>query len=871
MRKVLSLFALGALTAMGLTAAPQAASASFYGFDDINSTGAAYGLYEYTLDGTATLVHQLSYSTPIPTAGAFVRDGKYCYYTCDLDGEGTNYVEIDLESGAVAKTALAGANTKLYSVALNPADGNLYGIAWDGSETAQFGIVDPATHTLTPRGESSLVDELEYLPRFLSFTAEGKGYALQLHEGGNTFVYAFDVFAGQDDWVASIVEGLPFNAQKFRSTGAAIDPATGLFTYYASPKTNDCAFYTIDPATGEATLQCSYPATGYAAIKGIAYKPVEGPEVDESAIPAAVSDLTVTDAQQEDGSVTLNVSYTMPTTMADGVTPIDGGIFGTCPVRVDIQGAGFDETYNEQYGYEIGANVVCEYTVPAAGIYQVTVRAYSYAYDAETEEISYTYGLPATVTDWYGEDVPGAPRDVMLTADLGTQTFTLTWTAPEGKHGKPYNAEYLTYNVNRIVNGESMPVRFGIEETTFTETLDIAELSTVTYSVTAWSTLLGEECGTTVAPETYEVGEEPNLTLPVLYNFTSADQLNEFLIVDANADGFTWQHNAAYRAVAYSYNQLKEADDWLLSRAIPVEEGKTYTFEFDEWRGMFDERVELKVGYERTPEAMTEVVIESHMVTTQYSTRAHQSGSYTATQSGLLYFGLHAISDKFLDKLYVTNISVTEAEEEEPEVPGTETTVADFDLSDYSVFGQFVIEDNNGDGKKWQYGMNMPRAAYYPSFAYKEGDDWLISPAIEVTAGKSYSVEVVAWSSNSASYCDRLEVKAGYTQTGEGMTVDVIEAYDVLATSNAPMTATGVFTATETGALYVGLHAISKAYCDGLYVSHITVRESTTVGLDRTAIDSAESGVMYDLYGRRVERAEAGQVYILNGKTIIRK
>lgn len=123
-----------------------------------------------------------------------------------------------------------------------------------------------------------------------------------------------------------------------------------------------------------------------------------------------------------------------------------------------------------------------------------------------------------------------------------------------------------------------------------------------------------------------------------------------------------------------------------------------------------------------------------------------------------------------------------------------------------SQFGNWTIFDSNNDGRTWELdGKGQPSVKWNSSL---DMDDWMISPAIEVTGGKVYLVTLTAFSAGS-SYTERVEVKYGSECTPEGMTKTLVEASDVTGREANPQSFTGYLAAEEDGVLYVGIHGVS--------------------------------------------------------------
>ena len=138
------------------------------------------------------------------------------------------------------------------------------------------------------------------------------------------------------------------------------------------------------------------------------------------------------------------------------------------------------------------------------------------------------------------------------------------------------------------------------------------------------------------------------------------------------------------------------------------------------------------------------------------------------------------------------------------------------DLATVGLEGWTII-DANEDGNTWSINNGNLRARYSSS---AEMDDWAITPAIKLEAGKAYNVTFEAWA-YSATWPERLEVKYGKAATVEAMTSTLLEP--TVIPSGDPLPLDGMIIPDEDGYYYLGLHGISDKNMFYLNVSNITV------------------------------------------------
>jgi len=149
--------------------------------------------------------------------------------------------------------------------------------------------------------------------------------------------------------------------------------------------------------------------------------------------------------------------------------------------------------------------------------------------------------------------------------------------------------------------------------------------------------------------------------LPYAPSFSDIADQSAFTILDVNNDGSTWKFNSGGYA-QYSYNGSNPGDDWLITPAIKLEKGKAYRLAFNTWASYYPERIEVKMGADKTAEAMTQSVIAPTDVTWKSDDiKMLENKLITVDADGYYYFGLHAISDKDEYFLHVNDLVVEES------------------------------------------------------------------------------------------------------------------------------------------------------------------------------------------------------------------
>jgi len=132
----------------------------------------------------------------------------------------------------------------------------------------------------------------------------------------------------------------------------------------------------------------------------------------------------------------------------------------------------------------------------------------------------------------------------------------------------------------------------------------------------------------------------------------------------------------------------------------------------------------------------------------------------------------------------------------------------------------FTIVDGNEDNSTW-YPFDG-KFSHFGSYDY-DADDWLISPAIKLEAGKNYYVAFDTWK-NTDDAEKTIELKMGTSAYPAALTQDAIAAATV-ESLGAVTLENDRLTVDETGYYYFGIHDISVAGGYSLYVDNFVIEE----------------------------------------------
>ncbi len=126
----------------------------------------------------------------------------------------------------------------------------------------------------------------------------------------------------------------------------------------------------------------------------------------------------------------------------------------------------------------------------------------------------------------------------------------------------------------------------------------------------------------------------------------------------------------------------------------------------------------------------------------------------------------------------------------------------DFSTSDLKK--HFTTIDANGDGNTWTWANEE----YYINYA-DANNDWLVSPAIKLVAGKKYHFAFDS-KTRSSNYPETFEVKAAKEATAEALAAGTtVIAQQQVTSATYSTIETEEFTVSETGYYYIGIHNTS--------------------------------------------------------------
>ena len=154
-------------------------------------------------------------------------------------------------------------------------------------------------------------------------------------------------------------------------------------------------------------------------------------------------------------------------------------------------------------------------------------------------------------------------------------------------------------------------------------------------------------------------------------------------------------------------------------------------------------------------------------------------------------------------------------------------------LTTQDEFNEMTIIDVNGTWENdpsfgtWQFSGGETFYQFYPRQA---SDDWLITPALEMKAGATYTIGFQARCSVPLAP-ESFEVKAGTALTADNLSAGAQVMAGTTVNSMSYTIYSGTFTPTADGTYYIGIHCTSRAKADCLFVKDLSVTSNLPAGV----------------------------------------
>ena len=157
-------------------------------------------------------------------------------------------------------------------------------------------------------------------------------------------------------------------------------------------------------------------------------------------------------------------------------------------------------------------------------------------------------------------------------------------------------------------------------------------------------------------------------------------------------------------------------------------------------------------------------------------------------------------------------------------------------LDTQEAFDQWLVVDVNTDSKTWGFDSSNS-AAKYGYNTQLAADDWLISPAINVSAG----CYILSFEYQGSNYGEKMDVFYGTSRDVASMTEPIIDLGEIYVNGYFTGAAKMINVAAD-GDIYLGFHAKSDKDKYKLFVKNVKLVSSEGYDISADSVMSSESG-----------------------------
>ncbi len=332
-----------------------------------------------------------------------------------------------------------------------------------------------------------------------------------------------------------------------------------------------------------------------------------------------------------------------------------------------------------------------------------------------------------------------------------------------------------------------------------------------------------EETNETAEVTIGDNGDTPPVTeetkeLPYYQSF--AFETTDWSVLDANNSGKTWSHDSNWGYYCGGYNPCYllesdvNADDYFVSPAFKFEAGKTYTIALTSGHRSYSGTLDLQLGTNKSDASTFNKLMD---ITGDADTKLESSYELTVDETGVYYLALHATTEGATENgpyQYLLDFGVTAKESVEPEVPLAVPYSVTFNSSDIANTWTAIDNSSEKDIESWRFNeyayydgsTNYPGVSFNGDWA-APADDYFVSPALALEAGKTYKV-----SANTSLRYDDSNMKLSFvygTSKTDASTYNEVGDIASGVTYDANRSDESTFTVPTTGTYYVGIHGVS--------------------------------------------------------------
>lgn len=139
-------------------------------------------------------------------------------------------------------------------------------------------------------------------------------------------------------------------------------------------------------------------------------------------------------------------------------------------------------------------------------------------------------------------------------------------------------------------------------------------------------------------------------------DFGSKEAFSQWQVIDANADGVTWNYEPGVSPspVVYRYHYTNSGDDWLISPAITVEVASQLMVKYSYIGSFYSEEMEVYYGSAPTPETMKRLAVHADL-----KDKTYESFVFFEVKAGeTFHLAFHATSPAYKQQLFLNTVQV---------------------------------------------------------------------------------------------------------------------------------------------------------------------------------------------------------------------
>lgn len=582
--------------------------------DDWDDYSGEAGVYTFSSAAPIKFRSEFVSDDYTPSGGAFFTDKYYIlstmsedWFTGEVEVYTYKYSRSDWDEISYSAQS---AYSLFNAICYDPIDNLAYGYFYSDNGGA-WGYMNPDNMKVTHLAEMST--------ELVAVAIDEQGKAYGVTSAGDFCL--IDKSTG----AVSIIGNTGLDPEYMQSAAFGADGTL----YWAASEAYSSGLYTVDTATGKASLISYFNGTEeVCALYAVGATPDSGAPDKAENLKADVSG----------ADLTFPFSFTVPAKTAGG-----GTLSGEVSYAVTIDGV------NAATGVSTpGASVELSLTVASPGyhLFKVTLSNTSGSSAAESLRV------------WIGVDEPMPVKDAAV-EKIGDKTIKVTWTAPTaGVNGGFFNADLISYTLVRLPEGKV--VAENLTSTSFTDEIDLKSgQSLIRYLITPVADGLGGK-----AVETQGVVIGAPYQIPVDFSFNTQEEYNIFTVIDNNEtvtlDSGLWQYSPSGEAAGY-VGGTKDGDDWLITPSFRLKANTQYIISHDVlcYSDNWPEEYDVYLGTSPTIEGMTTQIVKP--TTIWWDEYRTNTVTVTVPADGVYYLGFHATSEAGSAFFLLDNIKIRES------------------------------------------------------------------------------------------------------------------------------------------------------------------------------------------------------------------